>query len=130
MLGHCASLIGLGYGLTPSGDDFVGGLIFYLRTIGTIFPSASGFNDDVISEFITSQRFKTNVISYYILKDMCEGHASEAVHSFVQHFFFTPTYEKLQQSILQLTQIGHSTGWDILAGILTGCLCSTHSFHL
>lgn len=119
----CSDLIGLGYGLTPSGDDLIGGLIFCLRMVESSFPSTLQLPNSELDQFIASQQFKTNIISYCILKDMFAGCASEAVLSFVQKCFYSQSQDELMNSVSVLTQIGHSTGWDILTGILVGCLC-------
>jgi len=125
ILDTCGKLIGLGYGLTPSGDDFVGAIFYSLRIFQTIYPEIQGLNDTNLSTFLSTQQFKTNVISYCILKDMCFGEAPEACASFLCHLLFTSSSFELENSMIQLTKIGHSTGWDTLAGIMTACLCLT-----
>lgn len=125
LLHHCSRLIGLGYGLTPSGDDFVGGLIYTLEIIQSLGRLEHGLIREDLETFIQSRQFKTNIISFCILKDMCAGSASGAIHSFVNDLLFNPSASGIDESLVNLIQIGHSTGWDVLTGILSACLCFT-----
>jgi hypothetical protein len=122
MLMHAVDLIGLGEGLTPSGDDFIGGLLFCIRTLQDIYRPFHPSILPLVEDFIEHSKSRTNLISYTMLKDHAHGHASEILHAFI-HALFT---DQDQQTIVhlgsELIQIGHSTGWDLLAGILTGLL--------
>ena len=121
-LESAGELIGLGEGLTPSGDDFVGGLLFCLMTLQHI---CAPFHDVGISDlapFLERSKPRTNVISFTMLKDHAAGHGSETLHKFINALLTGQCLESIYRLGMELTQIGHSTGWDLLAGVLTGML--------
>jgi hypothetical protein len=114
-------LIGLGSGLTPSGDDFVGGMLFSIKILQSAYPelvSMSGFFP------IEVYRSKTHLISFTLLGDLANGHAIEPLHQIINGLLSGKAIESIYPFILQLTQVGNSTGWDMLAGFLTGLLAT------
>lgn len=122
ILESAGELIGLGEGLTPSGDDFIGGLLFCLTTLRHV---CGPFHDDGISDFsffLEKLKPRTNFISFTMLKDHAAGHASDALHKFVNILLSGQCLESTYPLVMELIQIGHSTGWDMLAGVLTGML--------
>lgn len=119
---HAETLIGLGSGLTPSGDDFVGGLLFALAILQSFYGHAEQYDYNVQIESYSS---KTNLISYTLLSDLAHGHAIAPLHQIVNRLLSGATHESIYPFVGQLTGVGNSTGWDLLAGLLTGFL-STH----
>lgn len=115
-------LIGLGSGLTPSGDDFIGGLLFIVETLHKLYGHLPGFRHQDLQLFLAYARRHTNLISYTLLKDHAGGHGSETLHRFVNAVLTGEPQEQIHQYALNLTEMGHSTGWDILAGVWTGML--------
>jgi len=115
-------MMGLGPGLTPSGDDFLGGLFFAAhwlhRTFPTAFPAAAE-----TAELLEWAKNQTHPIGYAIFQDLVLGHGPEPLHELVRTLFqeredsFSPV-----SAALRLTRIGHSSGWDMLAGFVTGML--------
>ena len=128
-------LIGLGPGLTPSGDDMLGGLIVALRTaLGAVSPDKgplSGFSQpscvpmiDQLSRSIVRHSAQTNRISAALLEQAALGIGSAAQHRVVQSLHeFTPTAE-LEAAVADLVRWGHTSGWDALTGILLGVAIS------
>ncbi len=112
-------LVGLGAGLTPSGDDFLGGMCFAIHYLQSAYP-ALDFKDYAIA--IDLYRSRTNSISFTLLKDHASGHAVEPLHRILNGILSGEAFESLSPSVSQLTRIGHSTGWDLLTGLLTGLL--------
>ena len=119
---HAMDMKGLGEGLTPSGDDFVGGLLFCIRTLQDLFDDDHLDFSNHVAEFLKNSKPRTNLISYTILKDHAYGHTYETLQGFIQALFTGKDPEILRQATQKLIQIGHSTGWDMLCGILTGLL--------
>jgi len=115
------SLIGLGSGLTPSGDDFLGGLSFTLAILQAAYPDL--FQTGAILP-IETYRSQTNLISFTLLKDLAGGHAIAPLHSLVHGILTGEPLNNITPFVNQLTCIGHSTGWDLLTGMLTGFLIS------
>jgi hypothetical protein len=115
------TLVGLGAGLTPSGDDFLGGLLFCINTIQRLYPGFIYLDSSEQALFIESARKRTHLISFTLLKDSANGRAVESLHEWIHSILSDPPPEANCPGSC-LTQIGHSTGWDLLAGALTGLL--------
>lgn len=113
------ALVGLGEGLTPSGDDLLGGLFFALRTLQTIYGCPDFIDPQPIVERYAAQ---TNRISYTLLKDLALGHGLAPLHEIVNGLLGGRHPAEIDPLINELTRTGHSTGWDLLAGLLTGLL--------
>ncbi len=116
-------LIGLGTGLTPSGDDFVGGFLFAVNQLQAAFP-AFDFTPYAIP--VEGYAARTPSISFTLLKDHTDGHAIAPLHRIINALISGEPLEGIHPFISQLTQIGHSTGWDLLTGLLTGLLLANH----
>lgn len=112
-------LIGLGAGLTPSGDDFLGGLLFAVNHLPAAHPDLD-FADYKLQ--IETHRSRTPWISFTLLTDHASGHAVEPLHRLVNGILSGESFESLDVFVWQLTRIGHSTGWDLLTGLLVGLL--------
>ena len=123
---YANGLIGLGAGLTPSGDDFLGGLLFAINSLRDAYPDVSLANLEIS---IDSFRTRTNLISFTLLKDLSEGHGLAPLHEIVHGLLCGVDQARMQPSVQQLTRVGHSTGWDVLTGLLTGLLVSYRLAH-
>ena len=117
-------LIGLGEGLTPSGDDFIGGLLFSGFILREIYPQYLGFTPLDVELFLDNSRGQTNLISYTMLKDLATGNAPDTLHRFVNAVLTDQHPESLDYLGLELVRMGHSTGWDILTGVWMGMFLS------
>jgi hypothetical protein len=120
------TLIGLGTGLTPSGDDFLGGMFFALKTLQSYYPNM------VSREYLPDlepYRSRTHLISFTLLNDLARGHAVAPLHHILNGLISGKPAESIYPFVSQLTQIGHSTGWDLLAGLLTGLLTTYRSHY-
>jgi len=103
------SLIGLGPGLTPAGDDFVGGAMIALRVFGT--NAHLGALADRIAEWaLPLARTNTNRISRAQLECAAAGEGHEALHDLLCSFE--------QKHLARLARIGHTSGLDAAAGAL------------
>jgi hypothetical protein len=122
VLETAADLIGLGEGLTPSGDDFVGGLLFYVMTLQHLYAPFHNIRTTDLPRFLERATSRTHVISFTMLKDHATGHSTETLHKFINALLTGQSLESTYLLGMELTQIGHSTGWDLLAGVLTGML--------
>ncbi|HLO13575.1 MAG TPA: DUF2877 domain-containing protein, partial [Anaerolineales bacterium] len=113
------ALIGLGSGLTPSGDDFLGGMLFAINILQTAYLEWKAINHAVPIEAYQS---RTHLISFTLLKDNASGHGIASLHQIINDLLSGKSFESIYPSLSQLTQVGHSTGWDLLTGLLTGML--------
>lgn len=115
-------LVGLGAGLTPSGDDFLGGLLFAVHSLPAAYPEKFGWDERPITDLIAWSRAKTNRISHAILGDLALGHGPEPLHGLVVSILQGHDVDRLVVDVNRLLQIGHTSGWDLLAGTFTGLL--------
>ena len=122
-------LIGLGPGLTPSGDDFLGGVLFAAHSLKMTYPGEFFWDEQPFRELIDWSYTRTNPISHAILSDLSLGHGPEPLHDIVSSLLSGKDWRKVMLSINQLLRMGHTSGWDILAGLLTGMLLVRGKVH-
>lgn len=108
-------LIGLGPGLTPSGDDFVLGIFAALYSLG--------INKDIIMSLkdiiIRKAKDKTNIISYNMLRQGAMGGFIEWVEDMAYSLIYESPHQ-IEKAFSNMQKIGSSSGSDISAGILFG----------
>ena len=119
-------LLGLGPGLTPSGDDFTGGLLFAAWHLDHAHPSMCQWSGARVHRLVGRARSLTNRISHALLSDLAVGCGFEALHDLVDGLLtgpgpLDPSFEP-PVHVRRVTSIGGSSGWDMLAGVLTGML--------
>jgi hypothetical protein len=118
------ALIGLGAGLTPSGDDFLGGILFAMKILQVSYPDSLFTNFAIPTE---PYRPRTHLISFTLLKDLANGHAIAPLHFIINGLLSGESLESIYPFVLELTRLGHSTGWDMLTGLLVGLLTAYRS---
>lgn len=133
-------LIGLGAGLTPSGDDVVSAALFARRL-------RAGFNDlrwqHAATEVASYAATNTNVISHVLMADAMAGKGFYALSNFVGNLVAPHTRARASLVLAsgrkankdgpsgpmtqanevharEMLQIGHSSGFDLLAGLIIG----------
>ena len=126
LLQKADNLVGLGEGLTPSGDDFLGGLLFCVNTIQRLYPGFINLDSSEQALFIESAKQRTHLISFTLLKDLTNGRAVEPLHELIHAVLSDRPPESIRPASC-LAEIGHSTGWDLLTGALTGLLLTFRS---
>lgn len=112
---HAVSLLGLGPGLTPSGDDFLVGLFTVFHLEKSPYFSYKWFCREVEKVAKTA----TNDISYMALKKASIGKVRETIISLTDALLYGNEKE-LIFSLKQVLNIGSSSGTDIALGILFG----------
>ena len=105
-------LIGLGPGLTPAGDDYVGGAFFARALIA----GRSGRGVDAWRQAAS----RTHPISAALLGDMLDGEGHAPLHELALRLASGRSRGDALDAARRLTRIGHSSGWDMLAGFLAG----------
>ena len=108
-------LLGLGAGLTPSGDDLVGGAIFGKR----LASRADGRWTLVGRKLSREIRSRSNVVSAALFSDLAAGRSFAPLHDLVQALIMEDD-EGALRAARSLVAIGHSSGWDMLVGFLMG----------
>ena len=111
------ALIGLGEGLTPSGDDFLVGLLAVLHMIGFLPCSA---DSSVHEQFCQYVRLGTTQLSGEFLRCAFAGHFAEPLVMLVRALC-APDAEAWPAHAATLAAVGHSSGVDAMVGIALGC---------
>ena len=113
------ALLGLGPGLTPSGDDFVGGA-FFARAI---LAHAGATDADAWQAAAATVRRaagpSTHPISAALLGDLLAGEGWAPLHA-LAHALALDQAAAATAAARRLVRLGHSSGWDLLAGFVAG----------
>lgn len=116
-------LIGLGPGLTPCGDDFLGGLFFGVHRLQEAYPGRLRSDAQSISNLIQWARSRTHPISHAVLGDLAIGEGPEPLHTLLRLLLKGGDLDgRTMDAVDGLLKIGHTTGRWILAGVLTSLL--------
>jgi len=115
-------LIGLGPGLTPSGDDFVGGLLFMVRHLNAAYPQEGWWRGGDVRGLLARSEKMTSQISHTLLSDLIEGQSHESLHDLAEDLVVDGQEFDAAYHVRRVTQIGQSSGWDLLTGMLAGLL--------
>ncbi|MEI7635229.1 MAG: DUF2877 domain-containing protein [bacterium] len=111
-----AELLGLGPGLTPSGDDVLLGILAALDTDGGFEPRATIIRSLLISALPASLEQFTPLISAQMLRAACDGHYPEPVVDLAHMMADPAAPPDARQTVLRVLSIGHSSGYYILRG--------------
>ncbi len=118
-LASAEPLIGLGPGLTPAGDDFIGGAFFARAAFGRSPTTAMDWARATERVRAMAAR-RTHPISAVLLSDLLAGEGHEPLHDLASALTADAASAAVD-AVARLVRIGHSSGWDLLAGFL-GCL--------
>lgn len=113
---HARSMLGLGLGQTPSGDDFLCGLLTVFRMPGDVF----GDEHSQLAQFLADEARKmTGVISQAMLVQAACGRARETV---IDLLIATTTGQSgnVVAAAARLMAIGAASGTDIAVGLAAG----------
>jgi hypothetical protein len=102
-------LVGLGHGLTPSGDDFLSGALALLDALGFRQVHAS------LAQAVIDSAGLTSPLSGCFLRAAAAGHVGEHLHGVVASLITGD----IDAAVTAARRIGHSSGWDMLAGAAT-----------
>lgn len=119
------ALLGLGPGLTPSGDDFLGGVLVALRHLGA--PDVAG---SVAVELLPRSRQRTNEISHAHLAAAAGGEALAPLHDILAGLGIAGAFRGGAR-LAAVDAVGHTSGWDALAGVTfaAAVMARTHAVH-
>jgi len=106
-------LMGLGPGLTPSGDDFLAGIMIALHAFG------HGKISRRLWHAVRPWSCKAgNIISFAHLSAASEGQGTAPLHNLIA-VLRTGDCSQMAECVDGIDNIGHTSGWDALAGVLT-----------
>ena len=109
------NLLGLGHGLTPSGDDFIGAIFFALAHA----PRDPWRADMPAMQARIHQAAQTatNAISAALLDDLIAGRSYRALHELLAALQDDDA-ATIHHATQALLRVGASSGADMLAGLL------------
>ncbi|MCC7039954.1 MAG: DUF2877 domain-containing protein [Burkholderiales bacterium] len=124
-------LLGLGPGLTPSGDDFVGAVL-HARSVAPLDAAWV----ETRRRLIAAAHRRTHALGAALFGDLAMGESFAALNRLVRalaapsaaatrgaastaagHVDVPQAFE----AACDVVAIGHSSGWDMLAGLIIGC---------
>ena len=111
-------LVGLGPGLTPSGDDFIVGYLAALCTRRSTERGSRLLLTGLIA-FVTGLAARTNLISRQFILDALAGEVSEHLAELVRALCLQDD-ARFRAFASRVAGIGHSSGADSLVGLLFG----------
>lgn len=109
------ALLGLGPGLTPSGDDFLVGLFAVLHLPGSPCEGSRGICADIVA----GAALRTNAVSLAALTAAARGRVRESIIGLLRALV-TEDSEAASVSLRRVLGIGATSGSDIAAGIVAG----------
>ncbi len=117
---HAAALplLGLGPGLTPSGDDLVGAALFARQAIATSPADISDWKR-VAWRLSIDCESRTHAIGAALFRDLASGQSFAPLHRLL-HALVADDLRHGLDAARELVAIGHSSGWDMLTGLILG----------
>jgi hypothetical protein len=109
------TLVGLGPGLTPSGDDVASGFLFALACA-----PPRGDATVPLSAAVERVADQTHPLSLVLLRDCARGHAAAPAHELVRAVLARDAAPPSSAAVARLLAIGQHSGGDLLAGLLVG----------
>ncbi len=112
-------LLGLGPGLTTSGDDFLVGFMSVHRFLFSPLVSimdGPGFREELKQK----AKIKTNEVGYQFLSYALDGMFSENMHHLFVRLMDRADEEAMRRYVTDCIHWGHSSGTDIMTGIIFG----------
>jgi len=114
-------LIGLGPGLTPSGDDFIVGYLAGLWSTIDGDSSRLRFMSSV-GAWLSQAAAGTNAISCTYIKSAVNGNVSEPIATLAQCFGQAKSMDSVREATRTALQVGNTSGTDGVLGLLLGCI--------
>jgi hypothetical protein len=113
---HAASraLLGLGTGLTPSGDDLAGAALF-----GRMLVDRREVWCAIGARLAAEAKTASHAISAALLADLVAGQSFEPLHALADALVAGDDGAAIDAA-RTLGELGHSSGWDMLTGCLIG----------
>ena len=110
-----AGLIGLGPGLTPSGDDFLGGAMIALHHFGR-----RDIADQLVDAVLPTAARETSLISAAYLRCAARGEGAHVLFDALDRVAAAEG-AAMDACLDAIDAVGHTSGWDCLAGAALAC---------
>jgi hypothetical protein len=115
VLASSAALLGFGTGLTPAGDDLAGAALF-----GRRFFSPRDRRWQAVAERLSREVvLRSHAVSAALFDDLAQGQSFAPLHE-LSEALARAEHDAALAAARTLSAIGHSSGWDMLAGLMIG----------
>lgn len=108
-------LLGLGEGLTPSGDDLAGAALFGRRLVA---PQRTAW-EAIAEQLAREAGARSHSISAALFGDLARGESFAPLHAIADSLAHGDADAALAAA-RELVAIGHSSGWDMFTGLVIG----------
>jgi hypothetical protein len=112
-------LLGLGPGLTPSGDDLVGGALF-ARRLQAATTREIDAADGLAAQLIADARERTHPIAAALFADLATAQTFASLHRLAHAMVAHEGDDAIVAAARETVAIGHSSGSEMLAGVILG----------
>lgn len=113
------SLVGLGPGLTPAGDDLIGGTLASSRLLGDAVGSRAAVAfAQAVGESAAAHSAATSLVSAALLHHARRGAVADRVAALLQALVGRGDPDT---AVADLLAVGHTSGNDLATGVLLGC---------
>lgn len=116
-----SQIVGLGQGLTPQGDDVLGGYLFMLRALDTACCIDLEIDWETVTTWLSSIGHRTNAISHSLLVDHAHGDGCAPLVALVHSVLEGEGRARLTQLASEVLGIGASSGRALLEGVQSAC---------
>lgn len=110
-------LVGLGLGLTPSGDDFICGMSYAFNHLAHLVPRCRNY-PDMLRDAVTPHFERTSEVSCEYLRCAFDGEHFDVIDDVLYTLGLPFDRARIQDSTDKLLTVGASSGSDILCGML------------
>ncbi|HEY7349627.1 MAG TPA: DUF2877 domain-containing protein [Ktedonobacterales bacterium] len=117
-----STLIGLGPGLTPSGDDLLIGFMAATILLSEPLALSSEFYQRLHAELLTIARGRTNKLSITWMEYAQKGEVAEHLGRLFQALV-SDDLQLLEEGAMAVLQSGATSGADLLTGMILGSRC-------
>jgi hypothetical protein len=120
-------LLGVGFGLTPSGDDFTGAALFGRRLLspGGVWPAPWGEAERILAR---EAAIRSHPVSAALFAGLAGGRSFAVLHDLANALVESASPEAILAAARRLVIVGHSSGWDMLAGLVAGLTGALEQF--
>ncbi len=121
----CAAkpLIGLGPGLTPSGDDLLTGLIAATILLSAALELSTDFYQRFGKAVLALAYGKTTHLSFNWIEYASRGEVSQSLGRLLQALIVSDQPQQLEARANEVLSAGATSGGDLLAGVILGSRC-------
>jgi hypothetical protein len=116
-------LLGLGQGLTPSGDDFLLGFLCGLRELGV--GNCLEAAEKMAHHLVTNALCLTTSLSAEYIRYGVKGLYHQLIIEFIE-MFHMGSVDEMTRKVDTLMNLGHYSGTDLLTGFAYGGLTALH----